>query len=61
MSHALALRGRRSASKGAGRSRRDVPLIHDVGSSYQQKNNANAIKGVVFYHAIQWSLDKATP
>src|SRR5262249_9407126 len=56
MPHSPGFRGRRSASKGEGRSRLDFPLIHDVGSSYQPQNNTNNIKGLAFYHEIRWSL-----
>jgi DNA-binding XRE family transcriptional regulator len=54
--HSPGFRGRRSASKGEGRSRHDFLLLHAVGSSDQLQNNANNIKGLAFYHAIRWSL-----
>src|SRR6516225_10475765 len=57
--HSPGFRGRRSASKGEGRSRHDFPLLHAVGSSDQLQNNANNIKGLAFYHEIRWSLEFA--
>ena len=41
-----------------GRSRRDVPWIHDVQSSDPSHNNVNHIKALACYHKTRWSLGK---